>query len=237
MNTHIYKTILKEANTISSKKHTKKKNSVAFPIEYPKWSHPFYIGWSDHNTEIFWPHQQGLYSARSFPIAHLHETTKRELLTPPCVATSFHCFPLYVCPLQQVSFNNAAAETCSFRCDVDKWAITGAIFTCPICGRHDPRLALLILNGRCKSCGCQYRRLWRRHGSFWHVIHHRFHSAATAVSPSPSRRPLTRLRTHQQDDQISLRDKRQPSSFTDKAEDKKLHLFYTSYVPQWHLYQ
>lgn len=39
--------------------------------------------------------------------------------------------------------------------------------------------------------------------------------------PPLSHRPLTPLRTHQQDDQISLWDKRQPSRFTDKAEDKE----------------
>ena len=38
-------------------------------------------------------------------------------------------------------------------CDVDKRAITGAIFVCHICGRHDPRLALLMLNVRCESQG------------------------------------------------------------------------------------
>lgn len=71
-----------------------------------------------------------------------------------------------------------------WECDVDKWAITGAIFMCHICGQHDPRLALLMLNVRCESCACQYRRLGRQRGPFWHVIHHWFHSAATAVSLS-----------------------------------------------------
>lgn len=144
-------------------------------------------------------------------------------------AKCLHCpvvpFNFYVCPLQQVLFNNVAAETCSLRCDVDKWAITGAIFMCHICGRHDLRLALLMLNVRCESCACQYRRLGRQRGPFWHVIHHWFHSAATAVSLSPSHRPLTPLRTHQQDDQISLWDKRQPSCFTDKARGQKNTLF------------
>lgn len=69
--------------------------------------------------------------------------------------------------------------------DVDKWAITGAIFTCRICGQHDLRLAPLMLNVRCRSCACQYRRLGRQRGPFWHVIHHWFHTAATAVSLSP----------------------------------------------------
>lgn len=126
-----------------------------------------------------------------------------------------------------------------WECDVDKWAITGAIFTCHICGQHDPRLALLMLNVRSESCACQHRRLGRQRGPFWHVIHHWFHSAATAVSLSPSHRPLTPLRTHQQDDQISLWDTRQPSCFTDKEEDKKKkkNPFPTYPLPRWHLYQ
>lgn len=83
-----------------------------------------------------------------------------------------------------------------WECDIDKWAITGAIFTCHVCGQHDPRLALLMLNVRCESWACQHSRLRRRRGPFWHVIHHWFHLAATAVSLSPSHRPLTPLRTH-----------------------------------------
>ncbi|KAK5872629.1 hypothetical protein PBY51_013311 [Eleginops maclovinus] len=72
-----------------------------------------------------------------------------------------------------------------------------------------------MLNVRCASRACQRRRLGKQRGPIWHVIHHWFHSAATAVSQSPSHRLLTPLRTQQQYDQISLWDKRQPGCFTD----------------------
>lgn len=72
-----------------------------------------------------------------------------------------------------------------WECDSDKWAITEAIFACHICGRRDPRLALLMPNVRCERWACQQSRLGRRRRPFWHVIHHWFHLAATAVSRSP----------------------------------------------------
>lgn len=117
----------------------------------------------------------------------------------------------------------------ALRCDVDKWAITRVIFTYHICSQHDLGLALLIQTVRFERCACQYRRLRRQRGLVWHVIHHWFHSAATAVSLSPfppPHRPLTPLKMHQQDDQISLWEKRQLSWFTAKAENKNLrHIF------------
>lgn len=142
---------------------------------------------------------------------------------------------VYVCPLQQVSFNNGAAETRSFRRDVDKWAITAAIFTCPICGRRDPRLASLMLDAGCESCACQYGRPWRRRGSFWHVIHHRFHSAATAVSPPPlTDRWPDRGRTSRMIKHLcGIRDSH-PAPLTGQGTKTP---FPIHPAPQWHLYQ
>lgn len=57
---------------------------------------------------------------------------------------------------------------------------------CRVCGRHDPRLALLMLNVRREPGACQRSRLGRRRAPFWHVIHHRFHLTAADVSPSLS---------------------------------------------------
>lgn len=124
------------------------------------------------------------------------------------------------------------------RCDVDKWAITGAIFTYHIRGYYDLGLALLSRTARFERCACQYRRLRRQRGLVWHAIHHWFHSAATVVSLSPLTPPhrlLTPLRMHRQGDQISLWETREPSWFTDKAENKNIFLIH--FFPKWHLYE
>lgn len=57
---------------------------------------------------------------------------------------------------------------------------------CHVCGRHDPRLALLMLDARRERRACQHSRLGRWRAPFWHVIHHRFHLTAAAVSLSLS---------------------------------------------------
>lgn len=151
----------------------------------------------------------------------------------PSLQSNFLTFFSFVCicALQQLSFNNTAAL---WECDVDKWAITGAIFTCHICGQHDLRLALLMLNVSCKSCACQRRRLGRQRGPLWHVIHHWLHSAATAVSLPP---PLTDRWPHWG---RSSRTIRYLSGITDShaaslSRQRTKNLFL--HVLCWHLYQ
>lgn len=58
---------------------------------------------------------------------------------------------------------------------------------CHVCGRHDPRLAPLMLNARRERRACQRSRLGRWRALFWRVIHHRFHLTAAAVSLSLSK--------------------------------------------------
>lgn len=103
---------------------------------------------------------------------------------------------------------------------------------CHICDQHDPRLAPLMLNVRCESQACQHSHLGRQCGPFWHVIHHWFHLAATAVSQSPSHRPLTPLRTHSRMIKYlsGIRDSH-PNSMTEDNKKKPLSCrFYATLV-------
>lgn len=85
---------------------------------------------------------------------------------------------------------------------------------CHVCGRPDPRLALLMLNARRVRSACQRSRLGRWRAPFWHVIHQRFHLTAAAVSLSPSQ--TTDLAEDTQEvGQIS------PGPATSRAEERK----------------
>lgn len=88
-----------------------------------------------------------------------------------------------------------------WKCDVDKWAITAAIFTCHIWGRPDPPLAPDHAPSRSASVCLSIQHQWRQLRTPWHLIHHHW-----PVSLSHAHSQLTSLRMHQPNHQTSHQD-------------------------------
>lgn len=78
------------------------------------------------------------------------------------------------------------------------------------------RPAISPIDAECEHRACQRRRLGRWRAPFWHVIHHRFHLTAAAVSPSLSQTTDLAEDTWEDGQNVSLWDQWPADESTEK---------------------